>query len=223
MVLIKDLGMQFPKPTSKNKIRYGLYECPDCFKHFKANSYNVKYKNQQGCHSCANIRKNTTHGMTGTTSYNTWRNMMRRCEDPTAEHYNRYGGRGITVCEEWRTFEAYNEWFQETNIPGLTMERMNNEKNYEPSNVKWKDMAHQAQNTTLLRTNNSTGYRGVKTQRRSSKKKGNEMKYIASICVNMKEKHLGIFNTLREAAICRDKYIRKHNLNHTQNFKGEEI
>ncbi len=217
MRLIKDLGMQYPKPTSKQKSRYGLYECPDCFKHFEANSYNVKHGNQQTCASCRGTRVQTTHGMTGTTSYNTWKNMMARCENPTSTHYDRYGGRGITVCKEWRTFENYNKWFQKTNTSGLTMERMNNDLGYEPSNVRWKNMAHQAQNTTLLRTNNTTGYRGVKTQRRTSKKKGDEVNYIASISVKMKEIHLGIFNNPRDAAICRDKYIREHNLNHTLN------
>ncbi len=158
-----------------------------------------------------------THGMTGTTSYNTWKNMISRCEDPTSKHYNRYGGRGITVCDKWKTFKAYNEWFQKTNIPGLTMERMDNNGNYEPSNIEWKTRAHQAQNTTLLRTNNTTGYRGVKTQRRSSKKKGDEVNYIANICVNMKQIHLGIFKEPREAAIARDKYIIENGLNHTLN------
>ncbi len=217
MRLIKDLGMQYPKPTSKQKRRYGLYECPDCGKHFKVNSYNVKYKNQHGCASCRGTRLKTTHGMTGTISYNAWKNMMSRCYDIKNSHYDRYGGRGITVCKEWHDFEVYNVWFQDTHIDGLTMDRTNNDMGYEPTNIKWKNMAHQAQNTRLLRKRNTTGYRGVKTQRRTSKKRGDEMNYIASICINRKEIHLGIFKEPRQAAIVRDEYIIANGLNHTLN------
>ena len=162
-----------------------------------------------------------THGMTKTTQYNTWKGMMHRCYNKSSEHYDRYGGRGIEVCKEWHDFDVYNEWFQRTNIDGLTMDRTDNDKGYEPSNVEWKTMAHQAQNTCLLRSNNTTGYRGVKTQRRTSKKKGEEVNYIANICINMKQIHLGIFKTPKEAAVVRDKYIREHELNHTLNFKEE--
>lgn len=78
------------------------------------------------------------HGYTGTNLYICWKNMTNRCRNPNATHYHRYGGRGIKVCEEWLTFRIFLTW---ANISGysedLTIDRINNDKNYEPSNCRW--------------------------------------------------------------------------------------
>lgn len=99
----------------------------------------------------------TKHGMIGTRIYTVWLNMKRRCTNPDYKNYKNYGGRGITVCEEWQEFEPFYEWamengYKEEILPNgknrLTLDRINTNGNYEPSNCRWVDVKVQANNTT---------------------------------------------------------------------------
>lgn len=77
------------------------------------------------------------HGMFGTPTYNAWRNMKTRCTNPSADNYEYYGGRGITVCEEWmNSFTAfYNDMGE---VPdGYELDREDTDGNYEPGNCRW--------------------------------------------------------------------------------------
>lgn len=88
------------------------------------------------CLSCSNKENNTIHGNTASRSYNIWRQMIRRCVDPTFKGYKNYGGRGIKVCERWYKFQ--NFLFDMGEKPeGLQIDRTNNDGNYEPSNCRW--------------------------------------------------------------------------------------
>lgn len=92
---------------------------------------------------------NSTHRKTGTREYITWRNMRERCENPKNKGYQQYGGRGINVCERWKSFENFFEDMGASN--GLTLDRVNVNGNYEPSNCRWATRKTQANNTRANR------------------------------------------------------------------------
>jgi len=87
------------------------------------------------------------HGMSGTSEYRAWVEMIRRCTDEEYQGYKWYGGRGIKVCEKWsHSFSAfYKDIGPKTSI-NLTLERIDNNKNYEPGNVRWATWEEQVKN-----------------------------------------------------------------------------
>lgn len=89
------------------------------------------------------------HRKSGSTSavYGVWAEMRHRCRNPKHPEYKNYGARGITVCDRWHKFETFLADMGEPN--GLTLERINNDGNYEPSNCRWATQQEQCQNTRL--------------------------------------------------------------------------
>jgi len=78
--------------------------------------------------------------------YNSWQNMKSRCNNPNNPKYSYYGGRGISVCKEWmKSFKAFKEDMGER-PEGMTLDRIDNDKNYEPSNCKWSTWSEQMKN-----------------------------------------------------------------------------
>ena len=96
--------------------------------------------------------KGTTHSkykeLTKTRIYNIWSSMKQRCYYPNAISYPNYGGRGIGICQEWKdSFKAFYDWAMEHGYnDDLTIDRIDYNGNYEPSNCKWSTVKEQAQN-----------------------------------------------------------------------------
>ena len=89
-------------------------------------------------------KTHTTHGCTGTRLYNIWSLMKKRCDDPKNELY---GGRGISVCDEWRDFSVFKQWSQNNGYSeNLTLDRKNPNGNYEPANCRWATNKEQQNN-----------------------------------------------------------------------------
>lgn len=85
------------------------------------------------------------HGWAGTPTYATWSSMHSRCTDPRNASYQRYGGRGITVCGPWDDFETFLSDMGER-PRGMTLDRINRDGNYEPVNCRWATKAEQEAN-----------------------------------------------------------------------------
>ena len=90
----------------------------------------------------------TKHGGRNSRLYHIWHGMKQRCLNPTNKDYPNWGGRGITICEEWvDDFEAFREWAMLNGYTdNLSIDRRNNDGNYEPSNCRWATMQEQNSN-----------------------------------------------------------------------------
>ena len=130
----------------------------DCGKGLTVTGHALAKGNTRSC-GCLlrDTRKSeATHGMYRSAEYRIWKAMKQRCTNPSHGHYDRYGGRGITVCDAWMEFDGF---FRDMgNRPeGATLERVDNDKGYEPGNVIWASRLAQANNRI---TNSKLEFRG---------------------------------------------------------------
>lgn len=90
------------------------------------------------------------HGGRYTRLYNIWLNMKQRCSNPKASHYEYYGGKGVSVCEEWKkSFSTFRDWALSNDYEdGLTIDRIESDKDYCPENCRWVTHLKQMSNTT---------------------------------------------------------------------------
>lgn len=207
MKLIKDLGMQFATANSKRKRRYGLYECPSCGSEIRVVQTDVKRGNSTQCKPCSR----QTHGRSDSKLYRVYYSMKTRCSLKTDSAYKYYGQKGISVCKEWEdSFESFERWSLSNGYEyGLSIDRIDGNGNYEPSNCRWVTKVVQSRNTKKLRSDNSTGYRGVFIS-------GN--KWSAYIGMNKARKYIGSFDYPWTAAYAYDSYVLNNRTEHTRNF-----
>lgn len=113
-----------------------------------------------GCYHLEVIKKiHLTHGKSQTRIYKQWQDAKKRVTDPNGQYWHIYGGRGISMSERWMdSFEAFFDDMGEC-PPGMMLERIDNDGNYEPGNCKWATMKEQANNT---RRNVHVSYLGEK-------------------------------------------------------------
>lgn len=154
--------------------------------------------------SCGCLHKEmiTKHGKYQEPLYKVWSGMWSRCTYQNHKQYQDYGGRGINVCNRWRDFKNFLSDMGNRPSPNHTIERINNNKGYNPSNCKWATRTEQSRNTRL-RKNNKTGYEGVTWDKRREK-------YHVYIRFGGKRMHLGYYKFLKEAAEIRIKAEEKY-------------
>jgi hypothetical protein len=94
--------------------------------------------------------KPTTHNRSRTREYSSWLNLIQRCTNPKNPRYKHYGGRGITVCPEWRL--SFEQFFKDMGPrpEGRSIDRINNDGNYEPGNCRWATAYEQNFNKRYL-------------------------------------------------------------------------
>lgn len=210
-ILIKITETRYPTATSKKRNTYGIFKCI-CGQEFEAIITVVK---NRGDYTCGCSRKyKGKHNLSSHRLYHTWNGMMQRCYNPKNKDFERYNGRGITVCESWHSIENFINDMDESYIKGLTMDRINNNLGYSKDNCRWITQEIQSRNTRVLSSRNTSGYRGV-TYEKSRKK------WRSIIIVNKNKVSIGSFEDKIEAAKAYDKYVIDNNLEHTINFARE--
>lgn len=125
-----------------------LCEC-DCGRRVERRATSLRVKGRPGRSiSCGCIVASATHRRTKTRLYRTWQNMRNRCHRPSVSGYRDYGARGISVCSEWfNSFESFAEWADANGYAdNLTLDRIDCDGNYEPSNCRWATLTEQARN-----------------------------------------------------------------------------
>lgn len=95
-----------------------------------------------------NLTANHSHKMSRTRLYHIWQSMKKRCLNPNSQDYPRYGGRGITICEDWQnSFSNFMKWANESGYSEeLTIDRIDYDGNYEPCNCRWATAKQQSNN-----------------------------------------------------------------------------
>ena len=207
------------KTTGKNKWgkSKGLYHCNRCGNDIETliTYVNNNRKTNCGCLNKENAKNRLIkHGMTHSPEYNAWLGMKARCYKKTYQHYNRYGGRGIKVCDEWKNnFMQFYKDMGEKPAPNYQLDRIDNDGNYCKENCRWVTPSQNCYNRT--RYHNKTGFTGVSKNTSSGK-------YSAWYSLNRKHIQVGTFETPEEAYKERIKAIKKYNKTHKKQLEFVE-
>ena len=149
-----------------------------------------------GCYSLESVvERSTSHDMYHTKTYTSWSNMKTRCNNPNLPQFKDYGGRGISYCEKWETFEGFFE--DMGHLPeGLTLERKDVNKGYCKENCIWADRFVQAANKRKKKTNTS-GKTGVFSL-------SNGKRWKSSLTFRGQVYNLGVFSNFEDAVKARE-------------------
>lgn len=163
------------------------------------------------------------HGLSYHPLYGRWYRMIRRCTVPAEPQYADYGGRGISVCDAWLEPAGYIAYVEEELGPrpssSHSIDRINNDGDYEPGNLRWATRsvqnANQRQRTSPGYPVGSTGYKGVKLHKPTGR-------FVARLHIGGKQISLGYYDTALEAARVYDAAAwERHGLRARLNFPAE--
>jgi hypothetical protein len=212
LTVIKELSPDFNKEGGP--IRKVLCKC-DCGNTSTPLLINLMagYSRSCGCTQAEKIATaNKTHGLSGHPIHNLWKRIKQRCLNPNDKDYADYGGRGITICDEWKDdFKMFYDWaISHGWEKGLVIDREDVNGGYYPDNCRFVGNGLSARNQRLLKKNNKSGYRGL-TKRANGK-------WTAIIGYNRKLIRLGTYETRVEAAKAYDKKAIELDAGHPLNF-----
>lgn len=155
------IGQIFGRLTVTRRAGYrgqrALWECScECGAAHFATTSDLRYGSIRscGCLLAGKTASNSRHGQAArsgpSSSYNSWRGMVERCTNPNHVSFSRYGGRGIEVCERWRTFANFAADMG-PRPDGCSIDRINPDGNYEPTNCRWATALVQRHNRSVKR------------------------------------------------------------------------
>jgi hypothetical protein len=144
---LKQIGKSFR--SNRDGARVAVFQC-ECGKKELVRWYNVRYGRANSCGCLRKLNSGTrTHGysQSNNKTYVAWASMHQRCKSKRGKWFKSYTCRGIVVCDRWLSFESFLEDMGEA-PNGASLDRINNDGSYEPSNCRWADRKTQSRNRT---------------------------------------------------------------------------
>lgn len=167
----------------------------------KRAEYCSMHYNRFNRHGDPNIIKQKMHGMSRSKEYQVYSNMRSRCEYVGHPQYKDWGGRGIKVCDRWLGIDGFTNFLEDVGMrpsPDHTLDRRDNDGNYEPDNVGWVTRREQFTNRRFPRLS-VTGKRGIQPNGRS---------FVASASIGGKNYYIGSYKDIDEAVAAREEFIK---------------
>lgn len=196
LTIIEDLGLQ--NVGTNGKLRYVKAVC-DCGEKVRVSYGDIKGNKTKSC-GCYNKQvaseRMTTHGKSDTRIYSIWKDMRRRCNNPKRRNYKDYGGRGISVCDEWDSFLEFYNWSIENGYEDyLSIDRIDSNGNYNPENCRWANSSQQNSNTRKNKSFKATSPEGIvflaDSQADFSREHNLDRKYINSCLIGKQNTYKG--------------------------------
>jgi len=166
LIVVEYIGFEWDEKCEQKYKKYNYYCQCDCGNKKVAIRHHLKCGNTRSC-GCLKYevvnKGNTRHGLKDEKLYGVWNSIKNRCYNPHVEAYHNYGGRGVEVCDKWKNdFLSFYNWAMSNGYKkGLSIDRINNDGNYEPVNCRWVDSQTQNENTRqcvkVRAINNITG------------------------------------------------------------------